>query len=215
MRRKNVSAEAAVFDLVLATRNKGKKKELITLLSDLPVKILSLDDFPAAPEVVEDGETFRSNAVKKAVEIAKFTGRLVMADDSGIEVDALGGKPGVHSARFASEKATDKDNNRKLLELMRQIPEERRGASYRCAIAIATPEGLVDVVEGSCEGRIGVEEKGFHGFGYDSLFVRLDYNKTFAELDPSIKNRISHRARALERARLVLEKMLSARNGRT
>ena len=200
-----------MFDLVLATRNKGKKRELIALLSDLPFNILSLDDFPQAPEVVEDGATFRSNAVKKAVEIAKCTGQIAMADDSGLEVDALGGAPGVRSARFASEKATDRENNRKLLEMLRTIPEERRGASYRCAIAIATPEGLVDVVEGSCEGRIGVEEKGFQGFGYDSLFVRLEYNKTFAELDPSIKNRISHRARALERARLVLEKILSSR----
>ena len=113
----------------------------------------------------------------------------------------------MRSARFASEKATDRENNRKLLEMLRTIPEERRGASYRCAIAIATPEGLVDVVEGSCEGRIGFEEKGFQGFGYDPLFVRLEYNKTFAELDPSIKNRISHRARALERAKLILERM--------
>lgn len=200
------------MDLVLATRNKGKKRELIALLSDLPVTILSLDDFPDAPETIEDGETFRANAVKKAVEVAHCTGRLTMADDSGIEVDALGGAPGVRSARYASENATDKDNNKKLLEAMRIIPEERRSASYRCAIAIAVPEGLVDVVEGACAGRIGVQEKGFHGFGYDSLFVRLEYNKTFAELDPSIKNRISHRARALEKARLILEKILFARS---
>ena len=199
-----------MLDLVLATKNKGKKRELTNLLSDLPCNILSLDDFPNTPAVVEDGPTFRSNAVKKAVEIARFTGRLVMADDSGIEVDALNGAPGIRSARFSSEHATDKENNTKLLELMRTIPEERRGASYRCAIAIATPEGLVDVVEGSCEGRIGFEEKGCEGFGYDPLFVRLDYSKTFAELDPSIKNRISHRARALERAKLVLEKILSS-----
>ncbi len=204
-----------MFDLVLATRNKGKKREIISLLADLPFKILALDDFPDAPEVLEDAPTFRANAVKKAVEMAKFTGRLTMADDSGIEVDALGGKPGVHSARFASQSATDRENNKKLLEMMRTVPEERRGASYRCAIAIATPEGLVDVVEGSCEGRIGVEEKGCQGFGYDPLFVRLDYNKTFAELDPSIKNRVSHRARALERARLVLEKILSSRSEKT
>ena len=204
-----------MFDLVLATRNQGKKRELMSLLADLPFKILSLDDFPEAPEVVEDGPTFRANAVKKAVEIAQCTGRLVMADDSGIEVDALGGQPGVRSARFASENATDRQNNKKLLEQMRLIPDERRGASYRCAIAIAGPEGLVDVVEGSCEGRIGWEEKGFNGFGYDPLFVRLDYNKTFAELDPSIKNRISHRARALERAKLILEKIISSRSERS
>ncbi len=201
-----------MLELLLATRNKGKKREILGLLGDLPIKILSLDDVPGAPDVVEDGETFRANAVKKAVELAAFSKRLTLADDSGLEVDALGGKPGVRSARFASENATDKDNNRKLLEMLRAIPEERRGASYRCAIAVASPEGLIDVVEGSCEGRIGVEEKGFNGFGYDSLFVRLDYNKTFGELDPSIKNRISHRARALERAKLILEKVLSSRS---
>lgn len=201
-----------MLELLLATRNKGKKREILGLLGDLPIKILSLDDVPGAPDVVEDGETFRANAVKKAVELAAFSKRLTLADDSGLEVDALGGTPGVRSARFASENATDKDNNRKLLEMLRAIPEERRGASYRCAIAVASPEGLIDVVEGSCEGRIGVEEKGFNGFGYDSLFVRLDYNKTFGELDPSIKNRISHRARALERAKLILEKVLSSRS---
>ncbi len=198
------------IDLVLATRNKGKKREMVSLLSDLPVRILSLDDLPDVPEVVEDGSSFRANAVKKAVEIAVHTGRLTMADDSGIEVDALGGAPGIRSARFASEKATDKENNKKLLEMIRTVPPERRGASYRCAIAIATAGGLVDVVEGACEGCIGFEEKGFHGFGYDPLFVRLDYGKTFAELDPSIKNRISHRARALEKAILILEKILFA-----
>ncbi len=201
-----------MLELLLATRNKGKKREILGLLGDLPIKILSLDDVPGAPDVVEDGETFRANAVKKAVELAAFSKRLTLADDSGLEVDALGGTPGVRSARFASENATDKDNNRKLLEMLRAIPEERRGASYRCAIAVASPEGLIDVVEGSCEGRIGVEEKGFNGFGYDSLFVRLDYNKTFGELDPSIKNRISHRARALERAKLILEKVLISRS---
>jgi XTP/dITP diphosphohydrolase len=201
-----------VFELVLATRNKGKKREIVDLLSDLPFKILSLDDIPNAPEVVENGKTFRDNAIKKAVEIAKFTGRLTIADDSGIEVDALKGAPGVYSARFASPKATDSDNNDKLLELMKDVPDDLRGASYRCAIAVATPDGLVDVVEASCEGRIGRALKGFHGFGYDPLFVRLEYGKTFAELDPSIKNRISHRAKALERARLVLERIPSYRN---
>ncbi|MDP8262531.1 MAG: XTP/dITP diphosphatase [Candidatus Ancaeobacter aquaticus] len=195
-------------EIVFATRNTGKKREFALLMKEFDLTISSLDHFNDVPNVVEDGATFKENAEKKALEIAKFTNKLTVADDSGLEVWALENKPGVYSSRFAGDAATDKDNNKKLLEVMKNIPLARRGASFRCAISIATPEGVVGTVEGSCDGVIGFEEKGFNGFGYDPLFIRNDYGKTFAELEDSIKNRISHRARAFEKAKMIFERIL-------
>ncbi|SHE88028.1 XTP/dITP diphosphohydrolase [Desulfofundulus australicus DSM 11792] len=190
--------------LVLATRNPGKVRELSQLLSPLGYEVLSLEHFPGVPEVVEDGATFRDNAVKKATAVARHTGQLALADDSGLEVDYLGGAPGVRSARFAGEGHDDRANNEKLLRLLAGVPPEKRTARFRCVVAVATPEGKVLTTEGTCEGIIAEEPRGEGGFGYDPLFYVPSCGKTFAELEPEVKNRISHRGRALALMREIL-----------
>lgn len=199
-------------DLVLATRNKGKIREITSMLrrSSLDLNILSLLDFSNIAPIPEEGLSFRENAVTKALAAARATGKLAMGDDSGLEVDVLAGRPGILSARFAGDDATDKDNNEKLLTLLRDVQEKQRQARFVCCIAVANPERLVDVVEGSCNGLIISRERGGGGFGYDPLFQPSEYNTTFGELSPRIKNRISHRAKAVEKALLVLEKYLYA-----
>jgi XTP/dITP diphosphohydrolase len=156
------------------------------------------------PETVEDGETFQENAIKKAREAAQFTGILALADDSGLEVDCLDGLPGVHSARFAGEPKDDAANNAKLLTLMQDIPWEQRTARFRCVVALCTPQGKVFTSDGSCEGYILEYLKGKGGFGYDPLFYVPDLNQTFAEIDIEIKNKISHRGKALSGALKIL-----------
>jgi XTP/dITP diphosphohydrolase len=158
---------------------------------------LELETLPFPVEVDEDQETFAGNAWKKATEIAVATGIACLADDSGLEVDALGGRPGVFSARYSGEDATDASNNRKLLEELRGVADDRRTARFRCAIAVVDPGGrLLAATDGVCEGRIGHEPKGLHGFGYDPLFIPDGYSQTLAELGPETKNAISHRAKA-------------------
>ncbi len=195
--------------ILLASRNKEKVRELAACLQGLELEVVALDEVPDVPFVEEDGETFEENAVKKATEIARASGMLTVSDDSGLVVDALEGAPGVRSSRYAHEKATDRENNEKLLREMSEVPEELRQARFVCAAAVAEPSGLIGVVEGRCEGSIALEEKGEHGFGYDPLFVRTGYNKTFAELTPDIKNRVSHRSLAMQKAGLVIEKHLA------
>lgn len=199
-----------MIELVIATKNKNKIKEIKALLGGMPVNILSLDDGNWQNlEIEEDGKTFKENAIKKAKTIAEITGKITLADDSGLMVDALSGQPGIYSARFAGEDPTDRENNLKLLRLMKDIPPERRGAQFVCVIAIASPEGKVDVVEGICRGGIGYLEAGGGGFGYDPVFIPTGYNKTFAELSVPVKNKISHRGRALEKTKLVLERLIT------
>lgn len=190
--------------LVLATRNRGKVRELGELVSPFGYEVVSLDHYPGVPEIIEDGTTFKENAVKKATTVARLTGQLALADDSGLEVDYLGGAPGVYSARFAGEGHDDRANNEKLLRLLEGVPPEKRTARFRCVVAVATPQGQVFTAEGSCEGIIAGEPRGEGGFGYDPLFYLPGYGKTFAQLDPAEKNRISHRARALALAREIL-----------
>jgi XTP/dITP diphosphohydrolase len=199
-----------VNEIVLATNNRDKVREFREMLrrSGLGLEARCLADFPGCAAVPEDGETFAENAAKKALAAAHATGRLALGDDSGIEVDALAGHPGIRSARFAGEGATDEDNNEKLLALLRDVPERRRQARFVCCIAIADPEKVLDVAEGSCAGSIVMKRRGSGGFGYDPLFQPLEYHKTFAELPSGVKNRISHRARALEKALMMLEKHL-------
>ena len=198
-----------MIDLVVATKNRNKVEEIRELLKDLPVKVISLEEGGwSKQEIVEDGKSFRENAIKKAYTVAKITGKLTLADDSGLEVDALDGQPGIYSARFAGEDVTDRENNLKLLRLLKDVTKEGRTAQFRCVIAIAQDPEKVEVVEGTCRGIIGFEEQGNSGFGYDPLFIYPDYNKTFAELGPEIKNKISHRARALEKAKLILERII-------
>ena len=185
--------------LLIATRNPDKFRE-ISAIFDMPsVELVNLDDCPPLPEVVEDGETFRDNAIKKAVTLARASGSWTMADDSGLEVDALGGEPGVFSARYAGEPVDYRANNVKLRKALER--EGNRAARFRCAIALSAPDGSVRTVEGRCEGRIVDAPRGEHGFGYDPLFAPQGHDRTFAEMDPAEKNRISHRAVALERAR--------------
>lgn len=192
--------------LVLATRNQGKVRELQDMLKSTNFEVVSLAEYPELPEVEEDGDTFLANAVKKAREIAAATGELTMADDSGLEVDYLGGAPGVHSARFAGEHGNNRANNEKLLKLLEGVPWEKRTARFRCVVAVATPDGEVETAEGTCEGIITPELRGEEGFGYDPLFYFPIYEKTFAELDPDLKNSVSHRGKALRKALKFLER---------
>lgn len=200
--------------VVLATRNEGKVREIADILAPHGFEVVSLREFPELGEITEDGATFRENAMIKAAAVSGHTGLLALADDSGLEVDALDGAPGIYSSRFAGGEKDDQANNRKLLELLSDIPAERRTARFQCVVAIAEPDGWVHIAEGSCEGVIAKEPRGQRGFGYDPLFYVPAYERTFAELDPSIKNKISHRAKALEGAVDILSdlKKMAARS---
>nr|WP_204618226.1 XTP/dITP diphosphatase [Desulforadius tongensis] len=195
------------MELVLASGNKGKLQELRALLAPYNITVYSLADYPDMPETVEDGSTFLENAVKKAREAAAYTGLPALADDSGLEVDYLNGQPGVYSARFAGPQKDDAANNSKLLRLMQNVPWEQRTAGFRCVMAICTPQGEVYTSEGTCRGYILQQARGQGGFGYDPLFYVPEYDKTFAELDMSEKNKISHRGKALRGAVEILAKM--------
>jgi XTP/dITP diphosphohydrolase len=196
-----------MLEIVLATRNRDKIREIKKLLNDVNARFLSLEDFPGCPRVVEDGETLEENAREKALIVSKYTKRLSLAEDSGLEVEALRGAPGIHSARFAGDNVTYEDNNRKLLKLMEKLSQEERRAKFRCVAALARPDGGVVTCEGICEGIIASEMKGESGFGYDPLFIVPGYGKTFAELGEEIKNRLSHRAQALDKIKKIINKL--------
>ena len=183
-----------IRELVLATRNRHKGEELAALLGGLGITIRTLDEFPDAPEVVEDGDTCEANAIKKARTIVEFTGLPAVADDTGLEVDALGGRPGVYSARYAGEDATYQDNCLKLLLELTGVPRERRTARFLTVAAIALPSGEIRVVQGMLEGKIADEASGTLGFGYDPLFLIPELGKTLAQLSADEKNTVSHRA---------------------
>lgn len=187
--------------LVVATKNKKKLEEIKEILGDLDLEFLSLADYPDAPIIIENGRTFRENAVKKAVKIARFTKELTLGEDSGLCVDALGGRPGIYSSRFSGRDKNDDKNNLKLLKLLKGIAAGKRKAHYTCVVAIADRFGLVAIAEGECCGVIGQEPKGRRGFGYDPLFVIPRYKKTFAELGEKIKHKMSHRFHALKKIR--------------
>lgn len=201
------------MQLLLATRNKHKLKELALLLQDLQLEVISAADLPNLPRVVEDGATVRDNAVKKAVQTARMAKKLTLADDTGLEVDALKGEPGVHSARFAGEEATYHENNKKLLRMLEGVAYDKRSARFRCVVAIADETGLYDCVEGICNGTIIEAERGGGGFGYDPLFLADGQTKTFADISPEVKNRISHRAKAMQKAWAVLSRYLREKSG--
>jgi XTP/dITP diphosphohydrolase len=185
--------------IVIATRNRHKVSELAALLGAQGLELVCAADLPGAPEVDEDGDTFEANAAKKAIALARFSGGWALADDSGLEVDALGGAPGVQSARYAGPAARDKDNLHKLLTMMRGVTDRR--ARFRCVLALSGPDGNCRTVAGSCEGVILEAARGTGGFGYDPVFVPDGHTLTFAELPADAKNAISHRGRALARAR--------------
>jgi XTP/dITP diphosphohydrolase len=195
-----------MLKIVLATSNKNKVKEIKNILGDKNFIFLSHKDFPDIKPPEETGTTFKENAIIKAKEICRLTGMICLADDSGLEVEALNGQPGVYSSRFSGKDATDKKNIEKLLSLLKNIPYEKRKARFICAIAIAYPDGKIKTVEGKCQGIIGFETKGENGFGYDPVFIYPKLNKTFAEIPEEIKNNISHRRNALEKAKKILMK---------
>lgn len=182
----------------------------MALLADMPVTILSLADFPDIPDIEETGTTFEENASLKAIATTDATGLIALADDSGLEVDALEGQPGVYSNRFAGPNASDRDKYRRILDLMKDVPDEKRTARFRATMAISTPDGTIVVVDGKCEGVIAHEPRGENGFGYDPIFYIPDLDKTMAELTPEEKNRISHRGKALKAARKVLQKLIES-----
>ncbi len=190
--------------LLLATNNKGKAREYKSLLAGIPYQLVTMTDEGITTEVSETGATFEENAILKATVLAAESGLLTLADDSGLEVDVLGGEPGVLSARYAGEGASDADRAKFLLTKLKGVPEENRTARFRCVIAIATPDGDVKTCSGEYPGVITTTPRGYNGFGYDPIFYVPELGKTMAELSADEKNKISHRARAAEKARQLL-----------
>lgn len=196
--------------MIVATRNRGKTREIREALKGLGVRIRSLSDFSNVPEIEENGKTFVDNALKKARYYTKYFGKVTLADDSGLEVDFLKGLPGIYSARYAGEKASSQENNEKLLREMEGVPISKRGAGFKCVIAVVSPDGREILAEGVCRGRIGFREKGRRGFGYDPLFVLPNYGKTMAQLSLKEKNKISHRGKALRKIRKMIQSFLDS-----
>ncbi|HNQ65111.1 MAG TPA: XTP/dITP diphosphatase [Smithella sp.] len=182
--------------IVFASGNLGKVREIREMLSGMNIELASLKDYPDIPEIVEDGKTFLENALKKARTVSERTGRAVLADDSGLQVDALGGEPGIYSARYAGEGASDDDNIRLLLEKLKEVPPEKRTASFCCVLVLYNTDGTYESFESRWPGRIIDDRRGDNGFGYDPVFYVPELNKTAAELPPEIKNRISHRGQS-------------------
>lgn len=199
--------------LVIGTANRKKGRELVELLAPLGLEVRTLADFPPAPEVPETGETFAANAAIKAIAQAKRLRQWVLADDSGLCVDALDGRPGVHSARYAGPSATDHDNNRRLLDELAGVPLEQRTAHYVCHATLADPHGVVRAeAEDDCRGRILSHPSGGGGFGYDPLFEIVEYHRTFGELSPVVKACLSHRARAVRKLLPAVRELLTIPN---
>lgn len=198
-----------MIKLVLATGNKNKIREIKVLLAGLPVKLLTLEDYPGLIMPDEDQLTFADNAAKKAEAVALYSGEISLADDSGLEVDALEGRPGVRSARYAGEEGNYAANNRLLLTELKNIPPEQRGARFVCAIAVTVPGDKTYIIEENCPGRIAESQQGGGGFGYDPLFIYEPAGVTFAEMSAEEKNAVSHRGRALRRTRALLERLLA------
>jgi XTP/dITP diphosphohydrolase len=191
-----------VITLLVATTNPGKFSEVQAFLRILPLRVLSLTDLGSYPKIVEDGTTFEENALKKARMLAEYSGYLTLADDSGLEVDALNGAPGIYSARYCGEEGDDQKNNEKLLRELKAVPEEKRSARFVCALALCAPKsrGIKEwTVRKSCEGRIAFDLKGENGFGYDPVFFYPPFGKTFGEIDRDTKATVSHRGKALEK----------------
>jgi XTP/dITP diphosphohydrolase len=193
---------------MIATRNKGKIREIREALNGLGLRIYALSDFPNVPDIEEDGRNFTENALKKARFYSKYFGMMTVADDSGLEVDSLKGLPGIYSARYAGEGASSQANNQKLLRELQSVPISKRGARFKCILAIVSPDGKEAIAEGSCKGSIGFKEKGKRGFGYDPLFFLPGYGKTMAELSLKEKNKISHRGKALKKVRRIIQSFL-------
>ena len=200
-----------MIKLLVATTNPGKFAEVKDFLRQLPLEVLSLSDLATWPKIIEDGATFKENALKKARSLAEYSGYLTLADDSGLEVDALNGAPGIYSARYCGEEGNDKKNNEKLMHELREISEEKRTGRFVCALALCAPKshGMKEwTVRDSCEGRISFELKGENGFGYDPLFFYPSLGKTFGEIDRAIKATVSHRGKALRKLAEMLPSLV-------
>ncbi len=195
--------------VILATHNKGKISEMQTLLADMGIEVIAMDQAGDIPEIVEDGSTFYENAMKKASTVAKATGLTAIADDSGLEVDALNGQPGVFSARYAGEHASDQENYQKLLKELQNIPSGKRTARFKCVIVTCKPDGRCISAEGVCEGAITEMPRGKQGFGYDPVFIPRGSQKTMAEITKDEKNKISHRGMALRSLKEQLKGFLN------
>ncbi|MDI6777429.1 MAG: XTP/dITP diphosphatase [Syntrophales bacterium] len=191
--------------MVFASKNNGKIKEIKAMLEGLPVVLLSLNDYKDIPDIIEDGKTFLENALKKARIVSEFTGEMALADDSGLEVDYLGGEPGIYSSRYSGKNATDESNIQKLLENLRGVPPEKRGASFRCVLVLYRPEGTFESFEGELRGQIHDKPVGEGGFGYDPVFFLPERGITVAQLLPEVKNMISHRAQAFHQLKKSLK----------
>lgn len=190
---------------MIASRNRGKIKEIKSILEDLAIEWQSLNDYQDMPEIVEDGRSFFDNALKKARAVSEFTGEMALADDSGLEVDVLDGEPGIYSARYAGETATDEDNNRKLLARLANVPPDKRTAAFRCVLMLYHTDGHHEHFEGRWCGRIHHEPVGTNGFGYDPIVFLPDHGITVAQLPDDEKNKISHRAQALGKLKISLQ----------
>jgi XTP/dITP diphosphohydrolase len=190
--------------IVFATGNEGKVREVREMLDGMGIELVSLSNYEHVPEIVEDGKSFLENALKKAKIISEFTGETVLADDSGLQVDALGGEPGIYSARYAGDKATDEENNAKLLNKLRNIPQQERTAFFLCGLVLYKTDGSYDYFEGKWNGQIIDERRGNNGFGYDPIFFVPELKNTAAELPAEVKNKVSHRGQAFAQLKKLL-----------
>lgn len=195
------------MQVVVATTNAGKFREVVSILSDLRISFLSLTSLHGYTPPVEVGVTYAENAAAKAAAVAQFSGCWALADDSGLEVDALGGQPGVYSSRYLSPTASDLERNQRILALLKGVPHSRRNARFQCVVALAGPDGELNLAHGSCGGMIAEVPSGDSGFGYDPIFIVPGLGATMASLPPDVKNRVSHRARALENMKPLLQRL--------
>ncbi len=195
-----------MIEILIATNNLGKVKEIKDILDSPEIKILNMKDFPPLPKIEEDGKTYQENAFKKARKISEYTGKICLADDSGLEIDYLKGKPGIYSSRWGN---SDEERIKKVLKLIENVPINKRNAKFVCAVVLVFPNGKIYMVKEECKGSITFKPKGEHGFGYDPIFLVPEYDKTFAELGDKIKNQISHRGKAMRRMINIIKEIVS------
>lgn len=195
-----------MLEILIATNNLGKVKEIKDILDSPEIKILTMKDFPPLPKIEEDGKTYQENAFKKARKISEYTGKICLADDSGLEIDYLKGKPGIYSARWGN---SDEERINKVLKLLEGVPINKRNAKFVCVVVLVFPNGKIYMVKEECKGSITFNPKGEHGFGYDPIFLVPEYSKTFAELGDKAKNQISHRGKAMRRMIKIINELKS------
>lgn len=195
-----------MLEILIATNNLGKVKEIKDILNSPEIKILTVKDFPPLPKIEEDGKTYQENAFKKARKISEYTGKICLADDSGLEIDYLKGKPGIYSARWGN---SDEERINKVLKLLEGVPINKRNAKFVCVVVLVFPNGKIYMVKEECKGSITFNPKGEHGFGYDPIFLVPEYSKTFAELGDKAKNQISHRGKAMRRMIKIINELKS------